>query len=316
MKPGGMGRVMRQRSVEKLHTFVIPAYGESPYLEACIRSLREQRLRSRILMVTSTPNEMISRLAAQYEVPLFVNPGPGGIADDWNFGVQQVKTPLFTIAHQDDVYLADFSLEVLRAYKRVREPILFFTDYWEIRGSRVVRSDRLLNVKRLMLKPLEVPGHWSSVWWRRRVLSMGDPICCPSVTYVKDKVMQAAVPADVAQGELVGKEVGGNDAYGLGRKAAGSEREREVKKNLFLDGLKANLDWQTWERLSKLEGAFVYLRRPLMEHRVHSGSETNRILENHGRGREDLYMFEKFWPEPFAKLIWKVYSTNERSAKA
>ena len=39
----------------EFHTFVICAYGESPYLEACIRSLLSQTEKSRILCATSTP---------------------------------------------------------------------------------------------------------------------------------------------------------------------------------------------------------------------------------------------------------------------
>ena len=84
----------------------------------------------------------------------------------------------------------------------------------------------------------------------------------------------------------------------------------------FRSNLKANLDWQAWESLSKLEGAFVYIKEPLMEHRVHSGSTTNKILESNARGKEDLYMLEKFWPKPVARLIDRLYSTNEKSAKA
>ena len=268
--------MMVKKNIEKLHTFVIPAYGESPYLEDCIRSLIEQRLSSGILMVTSTPNQYISCLSQKYQIPLYINHGEAGISGDWNFGISQVHTPLFTIAHQDDIYLPEYSSRILEEYRRVKKPIIFFTDYWELRNDEVVKKDKLLNVKRLMLKPLEPRYAWNSKWWRRRVLSFGDPICCPSVTYVTDRL-----PAGT-----------------------------------FRSNLKANLDWQAWESLSKLEGAFVYIKEPLMEHRVHSGSTTNKILESNARGKEDLYMLEKFWPKPVARLIDRLYSTNEKSAKA
>ena len=48
---------------ERNHTFVICAYKESPYLEACIQSLQAQTVPSRILMVTSTPNPWIEKLS-------------------------------------------------------------------------------------------------------------------------------------------------------------------------------------------------------------------------------------------------------------
>ena len=36
------------------HVFVVLAYRESPYLEACIRSLENQTVRSRMIIATST----------------------------------------------------------------------------------------------------------------------------------------------------------------------------------------------------------------------------------------------------------------------
>ena len=52
-----------------MHTFVICAYKESPYLGECISSLLKQTVKSRILIATSTPNEYITRTAAEYEIP-------------------------------------------------------------------------------------------------------------------------------------------------------------------------------------------------------------------------------------------------------
>ena len=47
----------------KNHTFVICAYKESPYLEECIQSLMNQRIKSNVIITTSTPNVYIERLA-------------------------------------------------------------------------------------------------------------------------------------------------------------------------------------------------------------------------------------------------------------
>ena len=79
------------------HTYVICAYKESPFLEECIRSLKAQTVQSEIIMATSTPNDYIRSLADEYEIPLFVNSGPGGITQDWNFGYAQTNTPYVTI---------------------------------------------------------------------------------------------------------------------------------------------------------------------------------------------------------------------------
>ena len=73
-------------------------------------------------------------------------------------------------------------------------------------------------------------------------------------------------------------------------------------------------DWQTWEKLSKDEGAFVYLPQPLMGHRVHAGSTTTEVIgDGSGRTAEDLEMFRVFWPEPIARLLVKVYSSSQAS---
>ena len=85
------------------HTFVICAYEESEYLEACILSLKNQKSKSRIIMETSTPNAHISSLAEKYDIPLYIKPH-GGITQDWKFGLSKIETQYSTIAQQDDVY--------------------------------------------------------------------------------------------------------------------------------------------------------------------------------------------------------------------
>ena len=67
------------------HTFAICAYKESPYLRECIESLKKQSVATNIIMTTGTDNKHIRNLAEEYQIPLYVNSGPGGIAGDWNF---------------------------------------------------------------------------------------------------------------------------------------------------------------------------------------------------------------------------------------
>ena len=52
------------------HSFVVCAYGESPYLEACLKSLKAQTVPSEILICTSTPNRHVEQLAVKYGIPL------------------------------------------------------------------------------------------------------------------------------------------------------------------------------------------------------------------------------------------------------
>lgn len=257
------------------HTFVVCAYGESPFLEECIQSLKTQTVKTDIKMATSTPNLHIQNLAEKYQIPLFVNEGEKGLAGDWNFALQQADTALVTLAHQDDLYMPEYAETILKAYRKTKKPIIFFTDYAELRGNETVNKNKLLFVKRLLLFSLRCEFLQKSRFVRRRILSMGSPICCPSVTLVKSR----------------------------------------VSEKLFRNNMKSNIDWQAWEELSKEEGEFVYLAKPLIKHRIHAGSTTSEVLKSSARRQEDIYMYRKFWPKPIAEFIELFYSQNEKSNK-
>ena len=256
-----------------MHTFVICAYKESPYLGECIRSLLGQSVKSRILMVTSTPNDSIRRTAEKYKIPLIINEGEGGIVQDWNFAYKQADTPYVTIAHQDDVYFPEYTEQMLGQMKKERRPLIWFSDYAEIRNGKIVRKNKLLQTKRLMLIPLRFSTFWKSRFIRRRVLSFGCPICCPSVTFAREN----------------------------------------LPKTVFQVGFRSAEDWQAWERLSKLKGSFIYNKGIFVGHRIHQDSETSHILQDNQRQKEDYTMFCKFWPKWIARILTKAYSESEKS---
>ena len=77
--------------------------------------------------------------------------------------------------------------------------------------------------------------------------------------------------------------------------------------------MKCSLDWETWERFSRLDGSFVYSASILMRHRIHEGSETTASIKDETRSREDLEMFLKFWPKPLARILNYFYSFSMRS---
>ena len=259
--------------MEKQHTFVICAYQESKYLEECIRSLMRQTVKSEILMATSRPNPFIKRLSEKYAIPLYVNTGERGITQDWNFAYRQAKTPLVTIAHQDDVYAKNYTELVMEYLKKSRNPLLLFTDYGELREGVTVLKNRLLQIKRAMLQPLRIPLFWNSIFVRRRILSLGDPICCPAVTFCRERLPEV----------------------------------------IFTPGFRSDEDWEAWERLSRMKGAFVFIPSEGMRHRIHQDSETSAILGDHARNEEDYQMFRKFWPKPIARFLANLYSKSEQS---
>lgn len=255
------------------HTFVICAYKESPYLENCIESLKMQTIPSQIIMMTSTPNAYIEQIAKKHEIPLYVREGASDIVLDWNYGYNKVLTPYLTIAHQDDVYLPDYTEHALKALEDSKKPLIFFSDYGEIRGEEVVTRNKLLRVKRIMLLPLRCKAFFSNRFVRRRILSLGSPICCPSVAYAKDN----------------------------------------LPEEVFRQGFRSNEDWEAWEALSRLEGDFIYDKQILMHHRIHEDSETSAIIQDNKRSDEDMEMYSKFWPKPIAKLLVKLYASGQKS---
>ena len=73
------------------HTFAVCAYKESPHLEACIRSLKNQSFAGNILLATSTSNSFIENIAKKYKIPYYVRDGKSGITQDWNFAISVRK---------------------------------------------------------------------------------------------------------------------------------------------------------------------------------------------------------------------------------
>ena len=255
------------------HTYVICAYRESAYLEECILSLLSQAVPSHIIMATSTPNEFIRSLSDRYGIELYVNAGESGIAGDWNFALSCVKTEIATIAHQDDIYEPWYTQRILEGINRSRKPLILFTDYGELREGEKEDSNVLLNIKRFMLFPLRMRCLQRSRFVRRRILSFGSPISCPTVSYFLPNL---TLP-------------------------------------VFTAGYKSDLDWQAWERISRSRGEFVFCPGICMYHRIHAESTTSEILRDNERMREDYEMFSKFWPGFFARILEHFYKCGEKS---
>lgn len=112
----------------------------------------------------------------------------------------------------------------------------------------------------------------SSKFIRRRSFSLGNGICCPSVTYVLTNLPQP----------------------------------------IFIKGMKSNVDWDAWERISRLDGDFCYCDEILMSHRIHEESTTTEVIQDTGRSKEDLAMLKKFWPNWIAGIIESKYKDSEK----
>ena len=276
LKIGVLGSFYKFETGENMdinHTFVICAYKESRYLEECVQSLLAQTVKSQIILITSTPNRWIEQIVGKYHLEYYVNEGESGIVQDWNFGYSKAGTDFITLAHQDDVYEPAYTEKIMQNMKKSKHPLIAFCDYGEIRNNRKTLDVKMLKIKRLMLFPLRFVPFQKVKWVRRRILSLGDPICCPSVTFAKYH-LQAPV---------------------------------------FSVKFRADEDWQAWERLSRLKGSFIYVYEPLVYHRIHEESETSIIIGDNVRTKEDYEMFCMFWPKAIAKLLTRFYATSQKS---
>ena len=258
----------------KDHIFTICAYKESSYLEECIKSLKKQTIKANIIIETSTPNSYIYDLANKYQLKVIVNPD-GGIAKDWNYAYDSVDKKLVTIAHQDDIYEPAYLEKVLEYVNKTVDPIIIFTDYYEIRNDKKVSNNLNLKIKRIMNHPYLKKKNQLDKKVRQRILSFGDSISCPTVTLVKER----------------------------------------CGKSPYNTKFSCSVDYKTWSELSHKDGSFVYIPNILMGHRIYEESTTTKSLENNVRQTEDASIMAEYWPKPIARLLYKIYSNSERSNK-
>lgn len=259
---------------EHLHSFVVPAHGQSPHLADCLASLVGQTRRSQIVVATATPFDGLAELVRGHGARLVVNPAGGGIGRDWNFALAQAATPWVTLAHQDDIYLPAFTERTMALATARPDMRIVFTGYRELLDGRERGATAMLAIKRLLLERgflgrRAVSGRAAKL----RLLTLGCPIPCPSATLRLD-------------------------GFPL----------------RFREDMKVNLDWEAWTRLASAEGAFGYARASLMLHRIHDSSETSAGVRDGARAREDLSMFRQFWPDRMARMLARAYARSYQSA--
>jgi glycosyltransferase involved in cell wall biosynthesis len=258
-----------------LHTFVIMAYKAAPYLETTIESCQKQTISSSVCIATSTPNERILSIAERYGIPVHVNPDHRNIAGDWSFAVSCATTPLVTLADQDDNYLPDFSSQVVERLQKYPDLLICFSDYREIGDDGKHRPmNPTMAVKLLLLVPFIIRNTYRSRFFRRLILRFGDPICSPAVTYHRNQI---------------------------------------GTHPLFDESYAIALDWDAWLRLCDLKGTFSYIHQPILDHRIHAGTQTSFGISGGKRYNEDLKVLKRLWPDWIARLIAWAYSASYHS---
>lgn len=269
--------------MSKLHAFVICAYKESPYLEACIRSLLKQTVKSDVYIATSTPSSYIERLAEKYRVPLWVRDGESSIGADWLFAWQKAGADhtLVTIAHQDDKYHKDYVKELVRSYEKYPDMTVFCSDYVVLKtreerledgtlyptGTELKAGDFVRFVKQILRMPLRMQFLADRSWVKKSVLMFGNSICCPTCTYNHDLI-----------GDM-----------------------------MFRSEYPFALDWDNLYELAKRPGRFICVEKPLISYRVHDGATTKQCIEDNRRSQDEIAMFKKMWPDWMVKILMHFY---------
>jgi hypothetical protein len=257
------------------HTFAIPVYRSAPNLAALIESLRAQTgSRSEVLLATSTPSAELDAFAKRHALPLRVNPQRMDIAADWNFALAAAPTELVTLAHQDDHFAPTYVARLSSALRRNPGALMGFCDYSEHTPLGPRPTNINLRIKRaLRQRAFGARECITDLHDKVRLLSLGNPICCPSVMFDR------SVLADFT----------------------------------FPSGFQTNLDWMAWLDLTRRPGGFVYVRERLVSKGVHAGSETTATIANRAREREDRAIFNTLWPRPVAAALATVYRLGYRA---
>lgn len=250
------------------HTFAVCAYGESPFLETCVRSLLSQTVPSEVILCTSTPNAHIRQIAKKYGLPLFERDGESGIGRDWNFAYSCADSTFVTLAHQDDVYGRHYGEQLRKAVKRWPDLSLYMTASVTVKNREPLKKNGMTeNIKCLLRLPLRFRFIADRYMVKRAAVCLGNPVICPSVTY---------------------------------RKESAGERP-------FAEDKKFILDWLfLWENAA-VPGRWVMEERPLMLYRVHDGAATADCIRDSSREREETEMFSRIWPAPLVRFIMHFY---------
>lgn len=228
---------------------------------------------SNIYLTTSTPSEHIIKTAEDFKIPVHLNNRCKGISGDWTYAYSLCETDYVTLAHQDDLYLPDYTIRFVESAEKCSDNIITFCDYFQLQGNDRCSWNINLAVKRVLLLPFILKKNWRTPLVRKLILTFGNPICCPSVMYHKSRM--------------------GNFT--------------------FSQEYTYNLDWDAWIRLASEDGHFSYLNSPLICHRIHAESQTSLQTTSNRRSEEELKCLKRLMPDSLAMLYSRLYKFGEFS---
>lgn len=252
-------------------TVVICAYKQCPYLEDSIKAIASQTVQPNVLISTSTPNSYIQQLAEKYKIDVKIN-YKGGQIRDYNYAMRLCDTPLGMLAHQDDLLDKHYIERCLEEINKAKNPIIVCTNYMEMHNDIVdAKPSIMIQIKRMLIWPIRINWLRGTIFGKRLCMLLGNPITHPSVMCVMNKMPQLC----------------------------------------FREQYKAAMDWDLWERISRQEGDFIYIKDVLLYHRMNEDNQTTKLLKTTSARFDDEYaILCRFWPRQIARFIMKFYSKS------
>lgn len=222
-------------------TVCIPLYNGKAYILAAVESvLRQGRADVEILVSDDGSTDDSLSLLRPYvdrgQVKVYRNPTPSGMVGNWNHCASLVKTPYFTILHQDDMHAPGFLDETTAFLEREPSVGIVFPDRNTIdrHGNVVVDDKASMRKKFLSPDPTRMTEVWPSADLASRLLS-GNLLCCPAAVY-RTEAFSKLGPFDA--------------------------RFRFVQ------------DWEYWLRACFREVTIATISRPLFLYRAHDANAT------------------------------------------
>ena len=261
---------MKEKKEMFNHMWVITAHGNSPFLEECICSIKKQRLSTPVAISTATENEHILSLGKKYSIPVYVKAGKDELRENWNYAYNLANTEWVTLAHQDDIYEDTYTEELYHYTQSEKNALIFFCEY-EPFGGASLGARRNRDIQCIIKWPLRIKSFSSISLFKKLTVSLGNAICCPSVSYNK---------------EMLGKDI---FLYGDD------------------DKIKNNVDWELFIILTKKIGKFLYSPKRLCRYRIHDGQTTDEYMRSSVREIEDRYCFGQMWPKIVVDILMHFY---------
>ena len=291
------------------HAFVICAYGDSPYLESCVRSLLGQTMESDILCATSTPSAYIDGIMGKYGIPVAVRDGKSDIQDDWNFALSQADAAFVTIAHQDDMYTRHYVEELWNAYEKWPDMTLFMTGAVTVRHAGSPAASLGKTGEADPAVPGRPAGTAEAV--REAAVTPSDPRTPGRLVHFTGKnLVKTILRLPLRLRVLADREWVKMAALRLGNPVmcpSCAYRKNYLPDPVFHSEYRFALDWDCLVDLARWPGRFICVEKPLLMYRVHDGAETKACIENHLRETEERQMFKRFWPEKVTEVLMYFY---------